>query len=214
TLGIVDKDGCFADYITLPTRLLHVVPETLSDEAAIFAEPLAAAFRIPEQTPIVEGLPVALVGDGRLAFMIGQVIAGTGARLAVYGKDADKLELFAPFAQVRLVDELDLAHKHDTYEMVIDATGNPESLATSIALTRSEGFLIMKSTYADKAQIDMSEVVVRELTIRGSRCGPFEPALDALERGAIILPPVEVFAPQDFEQAFASPAFKVALDFR
>ncbi|MCL2492314.1 MAG: alcohol dehydrogenase catalytic domain-containing protein [Coriobacteriia bacterium] len=213
TLGIVDKDGCFADYITLPTRLVHTIPDDMVDEVALFTEPLAAAIRIIEQTPLVVDLPVALVGDGRLAYMIAQVVALTHASLTVYGKDRDKLEMFAPFARTILVDQIDWDGEHDTYEVVIDATGNPESLASSIALTRSEGFLIMKSTYADKAQIDMSEVVVRELTIRGSRCGPFAPALDLLERGLITLPPVEIFLPQDFEKAFASQAFKVALDF-
>jgi len=212
-LGIIAKDGCFADYITLPQRLLHVIPDSLTDEIAIFAEPLAAAFRIIEQSAIRPPAPVALVGDGRLAYMIGQVIAARGVNLTVYGKDRNKLELFAPFADTRLVDDLNLDRAHDTYEVVIDATGNPDSLATSIALTRSEGLLVMKSTYADKAEINMSEVVVRELTIQGSRCGPFEPALDALRCGQITLPPVEVFAPEDFEQALASEAFKVALDF-
>jgi threonine dehydrogenase-like Zn-dependent dehydrogenase len=212
-LGIIAKDGCFADYITLPEHLLHVIPDSLADQAAIFAEPLAAAFRIVEQSSIEPDTPVALVGDGRLAYMIGQVIASTGADLTVYGKEQGKLELFAPFATVHLVDDLDLGAPHDTYEIVIDATGSPSSLATSIALTRSEGLLVMKSTYAEKAEIDMSEIVVRELTIRGSRCGPFEPALDYLERGLITLPPVEIFAPEDFKEALASPAFKVALDF-
>jgi threonine dehydrogenase-like Zn-dependent dehydrogenase len=248
TLGIRDKDGCFADYVTLPIRLLHEVPDTLSDEEAIFVEPLAAALRIVEQatfpprishlehehtqpTATPAGMPMALMGDGRLAYMIGQVIAATGADLTVFGLDEDKLALFAPFAQTRLVADLVLESDEDldregskadrkqrvdrqAFEVVIDATGSPDSLSTSIALTRSEGLLVMKSTYADKARIDMSEVVVRELTIQGSRCGPFEPALEMLEDGRITLPEVELFAPSDFKKAFASRAFKVALDFR
>jgi len=213
TLGIWNKDGCFADYVTLPMRLLHHVPEAMDDTVSIFAEPLAAAFRIVEKHPIEADTPVALVGDGRLAYMIGQVVASTGAKLTVFGLGEDKLALFAPFADTVVVtDEAIDAHR-EGFEMVIDATGSPQSLATSLALTRSEGLLVMKSTYADLAQIDMSVVVVRELTIAGSRCGPFEPALAMLADKRITLPPVEVFAPQDFEQAFASRAFKVALDF-
>jgi alcohol dehydrogenase len=100
------------------------------------------------------------------------------------------------------------------YELVVDATGHPSGLETAIALTRSGGLLVMKSTYASKAEIDMSEVVVRELTIRGSRCGPFAPALRYLDRGLIDMPPIETFAPEDFEAAFASQAFKSVLDFR
>jgi len=243
TLGIWSKDGCFADYVTLPTRLLHEVPDLLRDEEAIFAEPLAAAFRIIEQESIKESvldaqgmqpragtvetgtdsdvtnqrtsqrMPVALVGDGRLAFLIGQVIASTGVALTVFGLSADKLKMFAPFADTVIADEVNLAAGREGFEVVIDATGSPESLATSVALTRSEGLLVMKSTYADVAQIDMSEVVVRELTIQGSRCGPFEPALRMLAEKRITLPPVEAFAPADFEEAFASRAFKVTLDF-
>jgi len=218
-LGIAGKDGCFADYLTLPTRLLHLVPGSLPDEAAIFTEPLAAALRIVEQSHIPPDQPVALVGDGRLAYLIGQVIALTGAPLTVYGRAAEKLEMFAPFARTRLVEERargsasSSESADDSYEVVIDATGSPDSLASSIALTRSGGLLVMKSTYADNAEINMSEVVVRELTIRGSRCGPFAPALRYLERGRISLPPVELFAPKDFQKAFAAPAFKVALSF-
>ena len=213
TLGIWNKDGCFADYVTLPVRLLHEVPDTLGDTEAIFAEPLAAAFRIIERHPIDAGVPVALVGDGRLAFMIGQVVASTGADLTVFGLSADKLTLFAPFAHTVVVIDESVSANREGFEVVIDATGSPDSLATAMALTRSEGLLVMKSTYADLAQIDMSEVVVRELTIAGSRCGPFAPALAMLADKRITLPPVEVFAPAEFEAAFASRAFKVALNF-
>jgi threonine dehydrogenase-like Zn-dependent dehydrogenase len=217
-LGIAGKDGCFADYLTLPMRLLHVIPDSLPDETAIFTEPLAAALRITEQAHISPDEPIALVGDGRLAYMIGQVIALTGAPLTVYGMDEKKLEMFSPFAQTRLVKDRSastqvISPQGDSYEVVIDATGSPDSLASSIALTRSGGLLLMKSTYADNAEINMSEVVVRELTIKGSRCGPFAPALRYLERGLITLPPVELFVPQEFEEAFASPVFKVALKF-
>jgi len=215
--GIHNRDGCFADYIALPTRLLHVVPDGLPDEAALFAEPLAAALRITEGSHISPNQPVALVGDGRLAYMIAQVIALTAASLTIFGLCEEKLALFEPFtSDTRMLRQSESSiSEHDLqgYEVVIDATGHPSGLATALALTRSGGLLIMKSTYALSVEIDMSEVVVREITIRGSRCGPFAPALRYLDRELICLPPIEVFDPQDLEAAFASTAFKVALKF-
>ena len=217
-LGIHDHDGCFADYITLPANLLHLVPDSLSDEAAIYAEPLAAALRITESSHISPNQPTALIGDGRLAFMIGQTLSLTGAPVTVFGRFAEKLELFKPFTvATRLIkgdteslDEKDI----QAFENVVDATGHPSGLATALALTRSGGMLIMKSTYASSVEINMSEVVVREITIRGSRCGPFGPALRYLDRGLVNLPPAEVFCPADYQAAFQSDAFKVVLDFR
>ena len=206
-IGIDGHDGTFADYLVHETRLLHTVPDDLPPEVAVFTEPLAAALRIVEQVHFDPDAPVALIGDGRLALMIGQVVALTGAPLTVIGRIPEKLELFKDFSVARLLEP------SGTYEIVIDATGTPESLPTALALTRSEGTLVIKSTYAGDARIDMSEVVVREITIRGSRCGPFEPALRLLQRGLVKLPPVELHAPADFQAAFDSRAFKAALDF-
>jgi threonine dehydrogenase-like Zn-dependent dehydrogenase len=208
TLGINHKDGTFADYLTLPTELLHVVQDDLPIERAVFCEPLAAALRITEQLDFSPALPVAIVGDGRLALMICQALAATTeARLTVIGHHPEKLTLFAAYART-------LTEPLGDYEVVIDATGSPTSLASSIALTRSEGTLVIKSTYAGLAEIDISEIVVRELRIQGSRCGPFEPALQLLAEGKIDLPPLELFALSDYRAAFASAAFKAAFDFR
>ncbi|MCL2525533.1 MAG: alcohol dehydrogenase catalytic domain-containing protein [Coriobacteriia bacterium] len=220
-LGIHDKDGCFADYITLPTRLLHAVPDSLPSTQAVFAEPLAAALRITEVTHISPDRPVALLGDGRLAYMSGQVLALTGAPLTVFGLSEEKLKMFEPFAAgTRLLgqstqpDSSPVAESdQQSYEVVVDATGHPSGLSTALALTRSGGTLIMKSTYASNVEINMSEVVVREISIRGSRCGPFAPALRYLDRGLVKLPEIEIHQPAQFEAAFASHAFKVALDF-
>jgi len=213
--GIHGRDGCFADYIALPTRLLHLVPDDMLDHVAIFTEPLAAALRITEASHVSPNQPVALVGDGRLAYMIGQTLALTGAPLTVFGLCKDKLALFEPFANTTLLFETTNLEESDqhAYEVVVDATGHPSGLATALALTRSGGLLVMKSTYASSVEINMSEVVVREITIRGSRCGPFAPALRYLDRDLITLPPVEVFQPEDFETAFQSQAFKTVLDF-
>jgi len=125
-------------------------------------------------------------------------------------KGFGKTKMLEPIAG--LSSPVDDEDKH-AFDIVIDATGNPTSLATSLALTRSQGTLVMKSTYASDAEINMSEVVVRELTILGSRCGPFALALDYLESGFVKLPAITTFDPMDFEAAFKSQAFKVAFDF-
>jgi threonine dehydrogenase-like Zn-dependent dehydrogenase len=206
-LGINGKDGCFAEFLTLPTPLLHIVPKELLPEQAIFAEPLAAALRITEQVAFADGSPVAILGDGRLALMICQALAAvTDASLTVFGRHAEKLTLFAPYATTAL-------ETTGSFEVVIDATGSPSSLAAALALTRSEGTLVIKSTYAGLAKIDMSEVVVREIRIQGSRCGSFEPALELLGSQKVHLPSLEVYAPEDFEAAFGSKGFKAGLTF-
>jgi threonine dehydrogenase-like Zn-dependent dehydrogenase len=208
TLGINNRDGSFADFLTLPTRLLHPVPDDLAPEQAIFTEPLAAALRITEQVAFPPDLPVAIIGDGRLALMICQALATTTqAALSVFGRHREKLALFAPYAKTS-------CEPAGSYEVVIDATGSPAALPVALSLTRSEGTLVMKSTYAKVAEIDISEVVVREIRIQGSRCGPFEPALELLREGRVALPAIELHPPEDFKAAFASPAFKTALDFR
>ena len=208
TLGINFKDGCFAEYLSLPNHLLWPLDDGIEDERAVFTEPLAAALRITEQVAFPDGIPVAIVGDGRLALMICQVLsAKSKATITVFGKHVDKLGLFKPYAETS-------TELSGSYEVVIDASGSPSSLASSIALTRSEGTLVMKSTYAGSAEIDMSEIVVRELKIIGSRCGPFEPALELLLQRQVDLPALEMHEPADFRAAFESAAFKAALDFR
>ncbi|MCL2632060.1 MAG: alcohol dehydrogenase catalytic domain-containing protein [Coriobacteriia bacterium] len=214
TLGINNKDGSFADFITLPTELLWPVGTDITSEQAVYTEPLAAALRITEQVSFSDGIPVGIVGDGRLALMICQVLAArTNARITVIGRHTEKLRLFAPFAETALEPDAD-STAIESFEVVIDATGNPSALARSISLTRSEGTLVMKSTYAEQALIDISEIVVREITIVGSRCGPFQPSLDLLSSKKVALPELELHHPEDFTAAFGSQAFKSALDFR
>lgn len=205
-LGIHHKDGAFAEYITVDSSLLHVVPEELDSRQAIFCEPLAAALEIVEQYHLPPSEEVALIGDGRLAFMIAQVLALHGIRLCVFGHHPHKLDLFKAFGRTFIQPE-------GTYETVIEASGSKEALKMALALTRSRGRLIIKSTYAGTADIDMSEVVVRELQICGSRCGPFEPALQLLEKGRIRFPDIDLYALRDYEKAFASRAFKSGFTF-
>jgi threonine dehydrogenase-like Zn-dependent dehydrogenase len=208
TLGINKKDGSFAEFVTLPTTLLHPVPEGLAPEQAVYTEPLAAALRVTKQVSFEPSVPVAILGDGRLALMISQALAATTtAVLTVFGHHPEKLALFAPYASVSREPQGD-------FEVVIDATGSATGLAEALRLTRSEGTLVIKSTYAGLTQLDMSEVVVREIRVQGSRCGDFEPALELLRTNRVTLAPIELYPPEDFEMAFDSPAFKAALDFR
>ena len=200
-VGIFGKDGCFAEYIVIKNRLLHVVPEKLSTENAIFTEPLAAALEILEQVHIKPSENIAIIGDGRLAYMIAQVVYLTGADLTVIGKHEDKLKLFSEFGKVTTKPE-------DTYEVVIDATGSPSGILTAQKIVRSKGVIVIKSTYTEEIMINMSDFVVNEITIKGSRCGPFEPALQLLKLGLIKFPKIDLYQLKDYEKAFKSRAFK------
>lgn len=205
-LGISGKNGTFAEYITMRNELLHIVPEDLPSEVAVFTEPLAAALEILEQVHIKPSTKVSIVGDGRLAYMIGQAVSLTGADLTIIGKQEEKLSLFKPFAKV--TTKLD-----DTYEVVIDASGSPTGLLTAQKIVRKKGIIVIKSTYAGEIQIDMSDFVVNEVTIKGSRCGPFKPALQLLKLGLINFPPIELYELEDYEKAFSSRGFKVGFKF-
>jgi threonine dehydrogenase-like Zn-dependent dehydrogenase len=205
-IGISGKDGCFAEYITVKTELLHVVPDEIPSEIAVFTEPFAASLEILDQVHIKPSTNVAVIGDGRLAYMIAQVIALTGADLTVIGRHEEKLAAFAPFAKV-------LTKTDDTFEIVVDAAGSPSGLLTAQKIVRKKGIIVIKSTYAGKIEIDMSDFVVNEITIKGSRCGPFEPALTLLKRGLIQFPDIDLYELKDYEKAFQSHAFKSGFKF-
>lgn len=205
-IGITNKDGCFAEYMTIETDLLHVVPDEIATEVAVFTEPLAAALEIIEQAHIKPSDNVAVIGDGRLSFMIAQAVSLLGVDLTTVGRHPEKLEGFSSFSKTT-------TNPSDTFEVVIDATGSPTGIVTAQKLVRKKGTIILKSTYAGTAEIDMSNFVVNEITIKGSRCGPFEPALNLLKRGLITLPPVELYDLSDYQKAFSSKAFKAGFAF-
>lgn len=201
-LGMENHDGVFAEYITWSTRLLHIIPDNLKDEEALFTEPLAAAVEILDQVHIKPSTNIAVIGDGRLSFMISQVIALTGGDLTVIGRHENKLEPFKAFAKTT-------KDTNDSYEVVIDATGSPSGFETAKKIVRKQGLIIVKSTYAENINIDLSYFVVNEITIKGSRCGPFEPALSLLEKKYVQFPKIEFYELFDFEEAFSSKSFKV-----
>ncbi|MDO4187668.1 MAG: alcohol dehydrogenase catalytic domain-containing protein [Lachnospiraceae bacterium] len=203
----LSKDGCFAEYMILKTENLHVVPDELDTEIAVYTEPLAAAFEILEQIEIEEGTPVAVLGDGRLALCIANVMHLKKADVTVIGKHEDKLKLFANIAKTTT------ERKAESYEIVIEATGSKDGISQAIELVRKNGTIVLKSTYAENAQLNLSLVPVNELKIVGSRCGPFEPALKALTDGTIVLPEIVKFDVSDYEKAFSFDGFKAGFTF-
>lgn len=177
--GIRGRDGAFAEFITLPQANLFAVPDEVMDDAAVFTEPLAAALRIREQIAIKPSLPIAVVGPGRLGLLVGQVLALAGSEVTMIGRRPESLLLPARLGlHTALRDDC----AEDSYDFVVEATGNEEGLTHALRLTRPRGTLILKSTYTGKANIDLTKLVVGEITTIGSRCGPFAPALRLLAR--------------------------------
>lgn len=206
-IGIDGKDGCFAEYLTVKTRMLHIVPDNLTDEEAVYTEPLAAAVEIASQIHIKPENNIAIIGDGRLSFMITQVLALSGADITVIGRHEEKLKQFKPYAKTTL-------HPEDTYEVVVDACGSSSGLKLAMDIVRKQGQIVLKSTYAGEVSLNMSLVAVNELTITGSRCGPFEPAIRLLEKGYVQLPKVTLYDLEQHEEAFSSKEFKAGFDLR
>ena len=210
----MSKDGCFAEYMTLATHLIHPIPEGLAPEQAIFTEPLAAAVEITKQVHIDPSMNAAVIGDGRLAYMIAQVLALTGIPLTVIGKHPEKLKRFEPFANTALLQDYydggiyRSLTADECFEYVVEASGNESGIRLALNLVRKMGTIILKSTYAGTTDLDLSLIPVNEITIVGSRCGPFEPALKLLREGKVSFPDVELYDLKDFEKAFSSPAFK------
>ncbi|MBE9238993.1 alcohol dehydrogenase catalytic domain-containing protein [Anabaena aphanizomenioides LEGE 00250] len=181
-LGIVNRNGAFAEYLCLPEKNLHLVPENVSTDAATFTEPIAAALEIQEQVKIIPDDRVLVVGDGKLGQLIAQTLALTGCDLLVVGRHKDKLaNLENRGIKTGLVDDI----KDRSFDISVDCTGNPEGFATARRALRPRGTLVLKSTYAGDLSVDMSSLVVDEITLIGSRCGPFSPALELLAKNQI-----------------------------
>ena len=189
TVGIVDKDGAFAEYLALPVGNLHRVSSSLSDERAVFVEPLAAALQVLEQVSIRPSDVVAVVGDGRLGLLIAQVMALTGCRLTVLGRHGEHLRFLTDLGiETMLVGHGESTDKFlvDACDTVVEATGAQSGFLTARKIVRPGGVIVLKSTYASPmTAFDISSLVVDEVQVVGSRCGPFEPALRMLEQGRI-----------------------------
>jgi threonine dehydrogenase-like Zn-dependent dehydrogenase len=202
TIGIDRHDGAFADFIAVPQRNLHVVPDTVPTDAAVFAEPLAAAFQIPAQLPVNRADRVVVLGDGRLGNLCAQVLAGISDRVIVIGKHPEKLALLQALG-------IETAHLGDLQagdgtepgarrrrpdlhmaDLVVDCTGSETGLPTALELVRPRGTIVLKTTVAGSQQMPWAPIVIDEVTIVGSRCGPFDQALAALEAGRISVLPL------------------------
>jgi threonine dehydrogenase-like Zn-dependent dehydrogenase len=187
-LGIVAHDGAFAEYLTLPLENLHAVPANVADEKAVFIEPLAAACEILEQIPIRRFPRVAVLGDGKLAQLIGLVLQAAGSKVTLYGKHGAKLKLASRAGiKARKVrgDAKDLKLVRETYPLVVEATGSPTGLALAQLMTEPRGTLLLKSTFHGAAPVETWPIVVKEITVVGSRCGPFAKAIELLRSGKV-----------------------------
>ncbi len=186
-LGIVNRNGAFADYLTLPIQNLHPVPHNVSTDVATFTEPLAAALEIQEQIGIDENQRVLVVGDGKLGQLIAQTLALTGCDLWAIGRHPEKLaNLAARGIQTGL--EADVTER--SFDIAVDCTGKPQGFDLARRCLRPRGILVLKSTYAGKLTLDASALVVDEITVIGSRCGPFAPALKLLEQEKVDVKPL------------------------
>lgn len=182
TLGIWGRDGAFAEYLTLPARNLHVVPDDIPDEAAVFTEPLAAALEILEQVHLHPTDRVVVLGDGKLGLLVAQVLGLMGCDLTVVGHHRGKLDILA---RRGIPTALESELEGLTADVVVECTGRPEGFAVARRILRPRGTLVLKSTYHGRVEADLTGLVVDEITLVGSRCGPFPPALRLLQRGLV-----------------------------
>lgn len=187
-LGIVAHDGAFAEYLTLPLENLHAVPGSVSDEQAVFVEPLAAACEILEQVNAKKFRSAAVLGDGKLAQLIARVLRTAVPHIVMYGKHKKKLALARRAGmETRKVrgDTSDLKRIKENYRLLVEATGSPSGLALAQHMTEPRGTLVLKSTFHGAAPVETWPIVVKEINVVGSRCGPFERAIVMLRSGKV-----------------------------
>jgi threonine dehydrogenase-like Zn-dependent dehydrogenase len=214
-LGIVNRHGAFADYLTLPVENLHEVPPGLRDDEAVFTEPLAAALEVQVQVQVGRGDRVLVVGDGKLGNLVAQTLALTGCALNVIGRHAAKLALLA--ARGIATGGPD-SFRPGQADVAVECTGNPDGFELARNAVRPRGTIVLKSTYAGRTSLDVSRIVVDEITLVGSRCGPFAPALRLLaDRRVDVAPLVQARFPLGdavaaFDQAARPGVLKVLVE--
>ncbi|HYP25713.1 MAG TPA: alcohol dehydrogenase catalytic domain-containing protein [Blastocatellia bacterium] len=201
-LGIKGRDGAFAQYLSLPERNLFHVPDAITDRMAVFIEPLAAACHILDQVRVDAESKVAILGDGKLAQMIARVLARTACDLTVFGRHEEKLDLIRKARGARLkAEKITTPGRSDygdrfgpevkgQFDIVVEASGSASGLEMASELVRPRGTIVLKSTHHGSTPLDMSRVVVNEVSIVGSRCGRFQPAIDLLSEGAVDVEPL------------------------
>ncbi len=214
TLGIGGRDGAFAEYLTLPLVNLHPVPDSIPDEAAVFVEPLAAACEILEQVHVRPTDRVTVLGDGKLGLLCAQVLALTGCDLMLVGRHREKLAIAARRGIATTLE----GETEPGADIVVEATGSPAGYAAARRLVRPRGTLVLKSTYHGTLEADLTGIVVDEITLVGSRCGPFPPAIRLLEKGLVdVLSLIQARYPLSeagaaFEHAARRGSLKVLVD--
>jgi threonine dehydrogenase-like Zn-dependent dehydrogenase len=205
TFGILKKDGAFAEYVTLPIENVVEIPDSIPDEDAILVEPLAAALEILEQVHIKPADKVAVLGDGKLGLLISLVLSTTQADVVTIGKHENKLNILKQ--QGIKTKFLKDATEMKCYDIVVDATGSVDGFEKAISLVKPRGIFVLKSTVAAEKPLNLAPVVIDEITIVGSRCGQFRPALRLLEKKILDLKPL---LSKTFEFKNAKEAFEYA----
>jgi alcohol dehydrogenase len=204
-LGIVKHPGAFREYLTLPEGNLHALPDSLPTERAVFVEPLAAACEILDQVALPCSSQIAVLGDGKLGLLIALVLNAYGHRVHQFGRHTEKLQISSDAGVA--TESAGGPLPEMAYDWVVDATGTPEGLRQAVGMTRPRGMVILKSTVHGLAGVDTAPIIVNEITLVGSRCGRFEPALDLLNRNLI---PVDRMISEQFALADAPRAFERA----
>ena len=217
TIGIWRKDGCFAEYITLPTNILFEVPENVIDEQAVFVEPLAAACEITEQLHIEPTHKVVVLGDGKLGLTTALTLNAQNLDVTLVGKHQNKLDIAkAQGVQTMLLEDLKVSNNFD---VVVEATGSVSGFETSLNLVKPRGVLVLKSTIATGKELNLAPIVINEITVLGSRCGQFGPALRLLKNNRIDFKPFisKMYSINDaiegFEANKAKDSIKIILKF-
>ena len=203
-LGIVKHPGAFAEYLVLPEANLHIIPDEIPTEQAVFIEPLAAACEILDQIRISTGEPVAVLGDGKLGLLIAQALHAHGAEVTLYGRHEEKLRIAQ---KVGIESTASRDKPKARFQVVVECTGSAEGLENAIAMVRPRGFVVMKSTVHNRAPIDTAPIIVNEITLVGSRCGRFEPAIELLRSGRV---DVGSMISSEYPLEQAAPAFAEA----
>ena len=215
--GILGKDGAFAEFIAYPVTNLFAIPDSISDEEAVFIEPIAAACEILEQVHIEPIHRVAVVGDGKLGQLIARVLRLTGCRMTVYGMSEQKLRLLESLGIETSLSESSMNEK---YDVIVEASGSTSGFAKALELIKPRGVFVLKSTMHEATSINTASLVIDEIQLIGSRCGRFEPAVRLMENRLIDVKPLisGIYPFEDamgaFEEAKKPATLKVLLDFR
>ncbi|OLB63717.1 MAG: alcohol dehydrogenase [Ktedonobacter sp. 13_2_20CM_2_54_8] len=218
TLGILNRDGAFAEYLTLPVENLHIVPDNVSDEEAVFVEPLAANFEILEQVHLKPTDSVVILGDGKMGQLAAQVLPLSGCEVMMVGKHEEKLALAARHGVRTFVLDDPQSFRLENrrrVDLLVECSGSAQGLELALRLVRPRGTIVLKSTVAAQSTLHLAPIVIDEIRLQGSRCGPFAPALRALsQRRVDVLPLINARYSLDegldaFEQAGKKGMLKV-----